>query len=281
VAVDLYGMRDSGGPWVHVQEYEPPKTIDPEKAAARLREATAAIPHVLDVPRERIFLKVRRKRKRGEQYEKMAAKGEYREVTEDGCRFLVNFTDYLDTGLFLDHRITRRVVAEMADGKRFLNLFAYTGTATVYAARGGAASTTTVDMSNTYLDWAKRNLELNGIGGTAHRFVRDDCLEWMEREKGRYDLIFLDPPTFSTSKKMDGTFDVQRDHVPLLRGASRLLAPGGTILFSTNSRKFRIDGEGLAGLEIEDITAKTIPEDFRRNPRIHRAFLVRRHDNLS
>lgn len=274
LAIDCYG-RDTTE-WVHVQEYEPPKSIDPDKAQKRLREAMAAIPSVLDIPRERIALKVRRRGKGGSTYQKLSGTGELVEVQENGLRFLVNFTDYLDTGLFLDHRVTRKMVGEMASGKRFLNLFAYTGTATVYAARGGAVSTVTVDMSNTYLAWAERNLALNGFSGDAHRFVRADCLEWIERERGHYDLIFLDPPTFSNSKKMEESFDVQRDHVRLLSGVARLLSPGGILVFSTNNRRFRMDYEALSQLAVEDVTQATIPKDFGRNPRIHVCFRITR-----
>jgi 23S rRNA (guanine2445-N2)-methyltransferase / 23S rRNA (guanine2069-N7)-methyltransferase len=199
VAVDLYEQ------WVHVQEYEAPATVDAKKAESRLREALAVLPTVLEVPPGNVFLKVRRRQKGASQYEKFDRRGEFHEVREGECRFLVNFTDYLDTGLFLDHRPTRQLLREMAAGKSFLNLFAYTGAATVYAAAGGARATTTVDLSSVYLDWAKRNLALNGFSGPQHEFVRADCLEWLQRERRRFDLIFLDPPTFSTSKRMDTT----------------------------------------------------------------------------
>jgi 23S rRNA (guanine2445-N2)-methyltransferase / 23S rRNA (guanine2069-N7)-methyltransferase len=267
-AIDLYGSK------VHVQEYERPPKIDEAKAKERIDEVVAAVPEVLEVSPSDVFVKVRRRQKGGGQYEKLDEKRELFEVSEGGHRFLVNLGDYLDTGLFLDHRITRRMIGEMASGKRFLNLFAYTGSATVYAAKGGAVSTTTVDLSNTYLDWAAKNFELNGLEPGKHEIVRADCLVWIPQGAARYDLIFLDPPTFSTSKKMEGTFDVQRDHVPLIRAAARLLAPGGVLLFSNNFRRFEIDRAGLSGLEIEDITARTIPEDFRRNPKIHNAWRI-------
>jgi 23S rRNA (guanine2445-N2)-methyltransferase / 23S rRNA (guanine2069-N7)-methyltransferase len=195
-------------------------------------------------------------------------------VHEGDCRFLVNFTDYLDTGLFLDHRPTRQMLRELAAGKHFLNLFAYTGAATVYAAAGGARATTTVDLSQVYLDWAQRNLALNGFSGAQHEFVRADCLEWLQRERRRFDLIFLDPPTFSTSKRMDATFDVQRDHGPLLRAAAGLLAPGGVLIFSNNNRRFKMDREALPELLIEEITRQTLPRDFERNPRIHNCWRI-------
>ena len=268
VAVDLYER------WVHVQEYEAPSTIDPQKAESRLRDVLAVLPTVLEVPAENVFLKVRRRQKGASQYQKFDRRGEFHEVHEGDCRFLVNFTDYLDTGLFLDHRPTRQLLRELAPGKHFLNLFAYTGAATVYAAAGGARATTTVDLSQVYLDWAQRNLALNGFSGAQHEFVRADCLEWLQRERRRFDLIFLDPPTFSTSKRMEATFDVQRDHVPLLRTAAGLLAPGGVLIFSNNNRHFKMDRESLPEQQIEEITRQTIPRDFERNPRIHNCWRI-------
>jgi 23S rRNA (guanine2445-N2)-methyltransferase / 23S rRNA (guanine2069-N7)-methyltransferase len=197
-------------------------------------------------------------------------------VEEGGLRFAVNFTDYLDTGLFLDHRLTRARIRELANGKRFLNLFAYTGTASVYAAAGGAAATRTVDLSNTYLDWTRRNLELNGFSGASHVLERADCLEWVQRPiLEHYDLAFVDPPTFSNSKAMDREFDVQRDHADLLRRVLDRLAPGGLLVFSTNHRRFRLDADALGGVAIEDWTAATLPRDFARRPRQRQVFALR------
>jgi len=191
----------------------------------------------------------------------------------------VNLTDYLDTGLFLDHRPTRALIRSAVRGGRFLNLFAYTGTASVYAAAGGAASTTTIDMSSVYLDWARSNMELNGFDeGRAHRFVRADCLAWLAApHPERYHVIFVDPPTFSNSKRMGAaTFDVQRDHVGLLRSVVQLLARDGLILFSNNFRHFKMHRSALPDLTIEDITHSTIPPDFQRNPRIHTCWKLTR-----
>jgi|LGVF01.1.fsa_nt_gb 23S rRNA (guanine2445-N2)-methyltransferase / 23S rRNA (guanine2069-N7)-methyltransferase len=275
VAVDLYG------PWVHVQEYQAPDTIDADMAQQRLKEAMDALPEALAVEPEQIFLKVRSRQSGRSQYRKLQEKGQFHEVTEGNCRFWVNFTDYLDTGLFLDHRPTRLLVQQLAAGKRFLNLFAYTGSATVHALKGGAASSLTVDMSRTYLDWAQRNLALNGFQiDEHHRLLQADCLAWLEQAKGSFDLIFLDPPSFSNSKSMTGTFDVQRDHVALLRQALGLLAEGGVLLFSNNLRRFKLDREVLADLDIEDLTAETIPRDFARNPRIHNCWRISRKQNL-
>lgn len=270
VAVDLYDG------WVHVQEYQAPKEIDERKAVQRLQEVMAVLPEVLQTAPERIFLKVRKQQKGREQYGKFGEQGQFIEVREGAARLLVNLSDYLDTGLFLDHRPTRLLLGELAAGKRFLNLFAYSGAASVHAALGGAATTLTVDMSQTYLDWAKKNLALNGFSGGNHRLERADCLDWLGRAKGEFDLIFLDPPTFSNSKRMEGTFDVQRDHVELLRKTAALLAKDGTLIFSNNNRKFKMDAEALPELLIEDITRKTIPKDFERNPRIHNCWRIRK-----
>ncbi|MDH3310982.1 MAG: bifunctional 23S rRNA (guanine(2069)-N(7))-methyltransferase RlmK/23S rRNA (guanine(2445)-N(2))-methyltransferase RlmL [Gammaproteobacteria bacterium] len=272
LAVDVY---ESDRRYVHVQEYEAPDTIDPNKARQRLQHALGVIPVVLEIPREQMFFKVRKRQKGGAQYEKHGETGEFHEVREGPARFLVNFTDYLDTGLFLDHRDTRVMLAEQAKGKSFLNLFGYTGTATVRAALGGAVSTTTVDMSYTYLDWAQRNFELNKLPGNKHELIQADVQVWLkENRQRRYGLIFLDPPTFSRSKRMEDTLDVQRDHAALISDTAAMLAPGGILIFSTNLRRFKIDLEALAGLTVEDITRKTIPKDFERDVKIHQCFRI-------
>jgi 23S rRNA (guanine2445-N2)-methyltransferase / 23S rRNA (guanine2069-N7)-methyltransferase len=269
LAVDLYGDH------VHVQEYEAPYSVDPGRAAARLEEALVKVQEVLGLKEDRVHLKVRQRQRGGSQYSKKSDEKRFLQIDEGGLAFRVNLTDYLDTGLFLDHRITRDMIRGLASGQNFLNLFSYTGSATVYAADGGATSTTSVDMSNTYLDWARRNMDLNSFWGQKHRFLRADILKWIRGETGRYDLIFLDPPTYSRSKSMDSDFDVQRDHVPLIRDAARLLAPGGTMLFSTNRRGFCLDTDALNNLMIEDITDATIPRDFQRRPGIHKCFKIR------
>ena len=276
-AIDQYG-DGAGSRWVVVQEYAPPRTVDIKAARQRRDEALAVIPHELDIPADRMFVRERRQQKQGTQYEKLAREREFDVVREQPYRFFVNFTDYLDTGLFLDHRPTRRLIAELASGKRFLNLFAYTGTATVYAAGGGAVASTTVDMSRTYLDWAKRNLALNELAVPAHGFVQANCLTWLEEQRSaarRWDLMFIDPPTHSRSKRMTEDFDVQRDHVKLLSLARELLTPRGTIVFSNNYTRFKLDAAALAAFEIEDISRNTVPEDFSRNLRIHSCFLLR------
>jgi 23S rRNA (guanine2445-N2)-methyltransferase / 23S rRNA (guanine2069-N7)-methyltransferase len=277
LAIDLYHGDKR---WVHVQEYQAPKTVDPERAMQRLQEALAVLPEVFEVPPEQIFFKVRRRQKGTAQYEKLADSKHFHAVREGNCRLWVNFSDYLDTGLFLDHRTTRQMLEERAKDRRFLNLFAYTGAATVHAAVGGARKTTTVDMSKTYLEWARRNLELNGLDGKRHELIQADCTEWLAREASRpkprreYDLIFLDPPTFSSSKRMSAAFDVQRDHVALIRHAMALLAPGGELFFSNNFRRFKLDAASLSDYAIEEISRQTLPRDFERNPHIHACWRI-------
>jgi 23S rRNA (guanine2445-N2)-methyltransferase / 23S rRNA (guanine2069-N7)-methyltransferase len=272
LAVDVY---QGDALWVHVQEYEAPRTVDPRKARQRLREALSVILEVLEIPEAQLFYKVRRRQKGHAQYGQLADTRHFHEVRENGCRFLVNFSDYLDTGLFLDHRITRARLAALAQGRHFLNLFAYTGTASVYAAAGGALSTTTVDMSNIYLEWARRNMALNGFTGSAHAFIQADCTKWLDTAAHRtYGLIFLDPPTFSTSKRMAGTLDVQRDHATLIGRAVTLLADDGVMIFSTNSRRFKLDRQALSSLTLEDLSRATLPKDFERNPRIHQCWKI-------
>jgi 23S rRNA (guanine2445-N2)-methyltransferase / 23S rRNA (guanine2069-N7)-methyltransferase len=273
-AIDLYGR---GARHVYVQEYAPPKTVNQESAGERRREALAVLPEVLGVPRSQIHSRVRKPQKGSEQYEKRESIAERHAVQEGGLKFWVNFHDYLDTGLFLDHRIMRGMLRNWAKDADFLNLFCYTGSASVYAAAGGARSTTGVDLSNTYLDWAHENLLLNGFGGKNHELYRADCLQWLEAAQSRgpcFDLIFVDPPTFSNSKRMDGVLDVQRDHVGMIRRSLRLLRPNGRLVFSTNYTRFKLDSEALEDLAIEDISAATIPKDFERHARIHRCFNI-------
>ncbi|RRW46195.1 bifunctional 23S rRNA (guanine(2069)-N(7))-methyltransferase RlmK/23S rRNA (guanine(2445)-N(2))-methyltransferase RlmL [Pseudomonas luteola] len=267
VAVDLY--RD----WVHVQEYAPPKTIDPEKAQSRLLDALAAIPQALNIDPTRVVVKRRERQTGKKQYERQAAQGHFMEVNEGGVKLLVNLTDYLDTGLFLDHRPLRLRIQQESAGKRFLNLFCYTATATVHAAVGGARSTTSVDMSRTYLDWGRRNLALNGFSDK-HRLEQANVMEWLDENRGEYDLIFIDPPTFSNSKRMEGVFDVQRDHVSLIDMAMARLARGGLLYFSNNFRKFELDASLAARYQVEEITHETLDPDFARNSKIHRAWRI-------
>ncbi|MCT8560954.1 bifunctional 23S rRNA (guanine(2069)-N(7))-methyltransferase RlmK/23S rRNA (guanine(2445)-N(2))-methyltransferase RlmL [Glaesserella parasuis] len=271
LAVDRYGDH------IVVQEYAAPKNIDENKARQRLLDAVSATLYVTGVETNKLVLKVRQRQKGTNQYEKLANKGDYFFVNEYGAKLWVNLTDYLDTGLFLDHRLTRKMVGEMAKGKTFLNLFAYTGSATVHAALNGAKSTTTVDMSNTYLNWAEQNLELNNISLRNHRLHQADCLQWLADCRERFELIFVDPPTFSNSKRMENSWDVQRDHIALMKQLKRILTANGTIVFSNNKRGFKMDFDGLAelGLTAENISHKTLPLDFERNPHIHNCWIVK------
>jgi 23S rRNA (guanine2445-N2)-methyltransferase / 23S rRNA (guanine2069-N7)-methyltransferase len=204
----------------------------------------------------------------------LSAEGDFFTVQEGHAKFWVNLIDYLDTGLFLDHRPLRLKIAEHSQGKKFLNLFCYTATASVHAALGGATESTSVDMSNTYIDWARRNFELNKINLYAHKLVQADCLQWLNECRNGYDLIMLDPPTFSNSKRMEGVLDVQRDHVALVTRCMELLNTNGRLYFSTNLRGFKLDRESLAKYQLDDITASTIDVDFERNPKIHHCYLI-------
>ena len=270
LAVDRYADH------IVVQEYAAPKNIDENKARQRLLDAVNATLNVTGIETNKLILKVRQKQKGTNQYEKLANKGEYFYVNEYGAKLWVNLTDYLDTGLFLDHRLTRKMLGEMAQGKDFLNLFAYTGSATVHAALGKAKSTTTVDMSNTYLNWAEQNLLLNDIEGKQHKLIQADCLQWLEKCDRQFDLIFVDPPTFSNSKRMEDSWDVQRDHIKLMKNLKRILRPNGTIVFSNNKRGFKMDFAKLEelGLSAVEISHKTLPLDFERNKQIHNCWLV-------
>ena len=270
LAVDRYADH------IVVQEYAAPKNIDENKARQRLLDAVNATLIVTGIETNKLILKVRQKQKGTNQYEKLANKGEYFYVNEYGAKLWVNLTDYLDTGLFLDHRLTRKMLGEMAQGKDFLNLFAYTGSATVHAALGKAKSTTTVDMSNTYLNWAEQNLLLNDIEGKQHKLIQADCLQWLEQCNRQFDLIFVDPPTFSNSKRMEDSWDVQRDHIKLMTNLKRILRPNGTVVFSNNKRGFKMDFAKLEelGLSAVEISHKTLPLDFERNKQIHNCWLV-------
>lgn len=283
VSIDLYQGSDiTPGRWVVMSEYAAPRGIDQNLAQRRLADALAITPRVLGVDPENVFLKVRRHSKGGSQYSERVRQGRTALVEEGGLLFEVNFSDYLDTGLFLDHRIVRSMIAERASRVRFLNLFAYTGAASCYAAAGDAYQTTTVDMSKTYLAWAQRNMEQNGFSGPMHEYVQADVMPWISQQRrtgNRWDLIYIDPPTFSNSARMHKRgFDVQVDHSELIIGASRLLTRTGSIIFSCNLRGFEPDFEKLdkAGIELEDVTASTIPRDFERNARIHHCYLARR-----
>ena len=269
VAIDVYAD------WVVVQEYAPPKNIPAEKSQQRLQEVLLHTPKVLGVAPSKMSVKTRQQNKGSTQYQKLATQGTVVEVHENNIRFLVNPTDYLDVGLFLDHRDTRKLFQAMCANKDVLNLFAYTGSVSVYAAKGGARSVTTVDMSKTYLDWSKRNFAANKLSGAYH-FEQADCLQWISETNASFDCIFFDPPSFSNSKRMQQTWDVQRDHLNVLQSLKSRLNQGGKILFSNNLRTFKLDHQGLeeCGYQIEHVTDKTIPFDFQRNHKIHQCWIL-------
>lgn len=264
LAIDRYGA------FLHVAEYRRRHTLSPEEHQLWRAGSRQTMQEVLELPANHIFFKEREQKKGKEQYEKRDDRQQEIVVEENGLKFIVNLQDYLDTGLFLDHRPTRQMARELAAGKATLNLFAYTGSFSVYMAAGDAAGTTTIDLSNTYLDWARRNMALNGFEGEQHQFIRTDVKEWLAAPVSEtYDLIILDPPTFSNSKAMQEILDVQRDHVEMITACLSRLRPGGTLFFSTNFRKFKLDEAALNPLaRIRDITAASIPQDFR-NKKIH------------
>jgi len=272
VAVDIYEN------YVLVQEYQAPKSVAPEQAEKRLHDVLSVVPEVLKIPAERLILKTRQRQRGKAQYEKLDHRDSSLLVKENGLTFEVNLTDYLDTGLFLDHRPIRQRLEKMAKNKVFLNLFAYTGSATVYAARGGARQTLTVDLSPRYLEWAERNMRRNGFHSDSHQYHQDDCLEWLKYTRERFDLIFLDPPTFSNSKRMQATLDIQRDHPALIADTLQVLNPRGTLIFSTNARKFQINMAELTKMKLvaEDWSKPSIPADFQQNNHIHQCWFIRR-----
>ena len=264
---------------VHVAEYQRHHSLDENQHQEWLESCLDIIAKILEVPRFLVFFKERKRQKGQQQYEKVDTEKQQRLVQENGLNFLVNLSDYLDTGLFLDHRNTRQMVREQAEGKHFLNLFAYTGSFTVYAAAGGALTTTTVDLSNTYLDWAKANLVVNSFAdqiGKKHYLIKADVKQYLDSLRpGQFDLVVMDPPTFSNSKMMREELDTQRDHVGLLNQVIFATRPGGTIYFSTNYRSFKLDEANIKGVEIEEISQRTIPQDFK-NKKIHRCFRMQR-----
>lgn len=271
LVVDRYGDA------LHISEFARPHDRSPAQHADWLDLMARTAAEVLGVPRDRVFVKHRARQRGADQYQRIDHWAARSVVHEGGLKFIVNLSDYIDTGLFLDHRITRQMVRDRAEGKRFLNLFGYTGTFTVYAAAGGAATTTTVDKSATYTDWARENLEINGFAGPAHQVIRSDIREFLNHIKphDQWDLAIVDPPTFSNTKGMEQDWDVQRDHAELLAQLAAHVVPGGIVFFSTNFRRFKLDEAALDDYAIRDITRQTIPEDFR-NQKIHKCWLLTR-----
>ena len=280
VAIDIYDQ------WIYVQEYQAPKTVNKNKAFQRINDVIDVVAEILETTQKHVVLKVRKKQEGSAQYQKQDRKNYTNIVEENGLKFIINIYDYIDTGLFLDHRNTRQLVRKLAHNRSFLNLFAYTGSVSVYAAAGGASSTTTVDMSNTYAQWAEENMTLNGFSEgpytkNKHSFIREDCLKWLNQaieDKQEYQLIFIDPPTFSNSKKMTTSLDINRDHSALLSGCLALLAEDGQIIFSTNARGFKLDKSLAESCYLKEITSLTTTEDYRRKP-IHRCWCLAKQES--
>ena len=277
-SLDVYGDR------IHLQEWEAPKTVNRAAADKRtgiaLRAARQFAREVLQSSTPRVTLKERRRRRGGEQYEKLQERKNFFKVKEGATTLLVNLEDYLDTGLFLDHRPIRLQLAQEAEGKSLLNLFCYTASVTVHAAMGGASSTLSVDMSNTYLDWARRNFSVNNLDPRRHQLERADCVKWLEESDEHFDLIFMDPPAYSRSKKMDRDLDIQRDHSILILAAMKRLRPGGKLYFSTNLRSFVLDNAIKESFHIKDLTESSIPPDFKRAKNIHKLYQIEDLDTL-
>lgn len=268
LCIDVYEGK------IYVSEYKTRHQLDEESYQNWTNECRETIKEVFQITDEKIFFKLRFKRTDDKQYEKVNQTKIFFPVTENDLKFLVNLDDYLDTGLFLDHRPLRKQVMMESKNKYVLNLFSYTGSFSVYAAKGGAYGVTTVDLSNTYLNWAKENFKLNEINITKHQFIKTDVKEWIKQTPSRmYDIIVLDPPTISKSKMTKTTFDVQLDHVDLLNNALNHLKPEGILYFSNNYRNFKLDNEKINASSIEDITLKTIPPDFR-NKKIHSCWKI-------
>ena len=268
VAIDVYND------WVHVAEYKAPIFIDPTVAEQHLRDVISAIPGVVRNPPENIVVKQRKRQRGTTQYEKRNQLVSHLEVREANARLLVNLHDYLDTGLFLDHRRLRLSLDEITQGKRFLNLFCYTASATVHAALGGARESVSVGLSRTYIDWAHRNFELNGIDETRHRLIKADCRKWIIENQKWFDVILLDPPTFSNSKSMQGTFDVERDHEALIDSSMQRLSDDGVLIFSTNRRRLELNESISAAYRVKDMTTWSLDRDYSRNNPPHRCWFI-------
>jgi len=266
-AIDLYNDH------AVLQEYTAPASIDAHKAEKRSLDVIQAVPGVLGIPAENLVIKRRKQQKGTNQYQKMDKDGRTMVVSEGQAKFKVNLYDYLDTGLFLDHRALRLGFSKLPKQTRFLNCFCYTATASVHAALAGAL-TTNVDLSNTYLKWAEDNFRLNQLDVSRHQFIQYDCMEWLTITNDRFDVIFLDPPSFSNSKRMTTTLDIQRDQTLLIDAAMKLLNPKGTLYFSTNFRQFKLSPEVGDKYAVRDISAETIDLDFKRNQKIHQCFII-------
>ncbi len=266
-AIDIYNDH------CIIQEYKAPDSVPEEKAQQRFKDAINITPEVLEINPANVIAKTREKQKGKQQYTKISNSKSLLEITEGRARFKINLTDYLDTGIFLDHRIMRLQFAKLLPKTKFLNCYCYTGTASVHAALGGA-TTTNIDLSNTYLNWAKDNFLLNSLDINKHRFIQEDCLEWLKNCRENFDVVFLDPPSFSNSKSMQNTLDIQRDHPELISHTMKLLKLNGILYFSTNLRKFKLQEEITNKYNVQDISSNTIDQDFKRNSKIHYCYKI-------
>ncbi len=284
-ALDVYKTID--GSMVSLQEYRAPSHIDPVLAQRRIDAAAPVVCELLACESANLAIKRRQKQKGESQYQRVEKTNRYHEVSEGECRFLVNLNDYLDTGLFLDHRKVRQWISTQSQGKRFLNLYCYTATATVHAARGGASASVSVDLSPGYIEWARKNSELNGLDPDRHQLLRADCSEWVKLqalghtkgqipESDKFDLIFLDPPTFSNSTSMQQDWDVQKNHESMIDDCMTILSETGTLIFSNNYRRFRLASAVSEKYQVEDRSKWSIQRDFARNPRIHQCWFIKK-----
>jgi 23S rRNA (guanine2445-N2)-methyltransferase / 23S rRNA (guanine2069-N7)-methyltransferase len=273
-AIDIYADIEQRL-HVHLQEYKPPLTVNEADAALRRRQAVLAVQHVMELSADRVSIKVRERQKGKQQYQALNEQGDDIIVAEGDAQLIVNLHRYLDTGLFLDHRPIRRYVREHAQDKEVLNLFCYTGSVSVQAALGGARRTVSVDLSKTYLNWARRNLAQNQLNLRQHELVEMDCLTYLQKNRQSFDLIFLDPPTFSNSKSTEHVLDIQRDHIELIDLCMQRLRPDGLLIFSNNMRRFKMAPELGERYDLSDYSKKSLDKDFARNERIHQTWLIR------
>ncbi|MDC7233360.1 MAG: bifunctional 23S rRNA (guanine(2069)-N(7))-methyltransferase RlmK/23S rRNA (guanine(2445)-N(2))-methyltransferase RlmL [Spirochaetales bacterium] len=271
MAVDVYEEK-----WIHIQEYKAPSSVDSGKAEKRVEEARRILSALFEIPGHQVFLKQRRRQKGQDQYKVLSTRGERFLIRESGQRIWVNFSDYLDTGIFLDHRNIRRWILENSDEKSFLNLFSYTCTASLMAAAGGASRVVSVDSSKAYLNWGQDNFSLNKLDSRNYSFEKSDSFQYLRNCHDRFDLVFLDPPTFSNSKSRASVFDVQNDHAGLIHLCMKRLAPGGVLIFSNNYRQFVLDPELSEEYEIEEISSWTVSEDFKGKKNGHRCWFIRK-----
>ena len=261
MVIDIYGKD------IHIQEYEAPAEINPETAASRRLHVVETIQNFFGITKKNIFFKLRKRQKgKSSQYQKFDKNGTFKIINEGPCRFLVNLSEYIDTGIFFDHRLTRKYIREQSEGRRFLNLFSYTASATVHAASGKAKKTVSVDSSQTYLRWAEMNLDLNGFSTETNSLVLDDCIQWLKKSTDMFEIIFMDPPTFSNSQKTGGIpFSVQKHHPELINLAMNRLTMDGVLIFSSNFKKFRLEESIIKNFEVKDISRKIMPMDCKRN----------------